>query len=99
MSILSGFLKYKKYLKTADNTYKLQSEWTSTDTVHYADGTTATEHIGNIKGITTLTSISDNGYAADMKTVAALINANTTSLGGVQFQVVNGKLQFRYEED
>ena len=37
MSILSGFLKTKKYRKTNDG-YKLQSEWTSASTVEMSDG-------------------------------------------------------------
>ena len=37
MSILSGFFKTKKYRKT-DNGYKLQSEWTSSNTVEMDDG-------------------------------------------------------------
>ncbi len=39
MSILSGFFKTKKYRKT-DGGYKLQSEWTSSETVEMNDGTT-----------------------------------------------------------
>jgi len=39
MSILSGFLKTKKYRKTSSG-YKLQSEWTNSETVEMPDGST-----------------------------------------------------------
>ena len=48
MSILNGFLRYKKYRKT-DNGYILQSEWTSADSVEFADGTTLEEERAELK--------------------------------------------------
>lgn len=39
MSILTGFLKYKKYKKTSSNTYKKVSEWTDYSTVETNNGT------------------------------------------------------------
>lgn len=39
MAILSGFFKTKKYRKTSDG-YKLQSEWTNSETVEMSDGST-----------------------------------------------------------
>lgn len=42
MGILSGFFKTKKYRKIDDG-YRLQSEWTSSDTVEMNDGTTLSE--------------------------------------------------------
>lgn len=39
MSILSGFFKTKKYRKTSSG-YKLQSEWTNSETVEMPDGST-----------------------------------------------------------
>lgn len=42
MSILSGFFKTKKYRLT-DSGYKLQSEWTSSETVEMNDGSTVEE--------------------------------------------------------
>ena len=60
MSILSGFFKTKKYRKTDDG-YKLQSEWTSSETVEMGDGNTVEENLGAIQGITSsLASTSDN---------------------------------------
>lgn len=74
MSILSGFFKTKKYRKTADG-YKLESNWTSGNTVELDDGNTVQNNLGAIKGITTSTSVTETGYAADATTVAALNNS------------------------
>ena len=63
MSILSGFFKTKKLRRMADGNYKLQSEWTSSETVEMADGNTAEENLGSIKGITSSLASIDSGYA------------------------------------
>ena len=42
MSILSGFERVKKYVKTSDG-HKLLSHWTSSDTVEMSDGKSLTE--------------------------------------------------------
>lgn len=44
MSIKEGFLKAKKYKKTSDDQYQLQSQWTSSNTVEMDDGTTLEEN-------------------------------------------------------
>lgn len=64
MSILSGFLKTKKRRLTEDG-YKLQSNWTSSQTVVMGDGTddtnTLEKNLGAIQGISSsLTSDSEN---------------------------------------
>ena len=46
MGILSGFIKTKRYRKT-DSGYKIQSEWTHSDTVEMSDGTTLTEKMAS----------------------------------------------------
>ena len=89
MSILSGFFKTKRYRKTTDG-YKLESNWTSGNTVELDDGNTVQNNLGAIKGITTSTSVAEEGYAADATTVAALNNSLgiykelsvTTDVGG-----------------
>ena len=78
MSILSGFFKTKRYRKTTDG-YKLESNWTSGNTVELDDGNTVQNNLGAIKGITTSTSVTEEGYAADATTVAAL-NNNLTNI-------------------
>lgn len=60
----------------------------------FADGTNAETKLGAIKGITSDLTVTGTGYAADMQVVKELNN----NLGGVQFQISNGKLQYRYEE-
>lgn len=62
MSILSGFFKTKKYRKT-DSGYKLQSEWTSSETVEMSDGNTLETNLGSIKGITSSLASPSNNYA------------------------------------
>lgn len=62
MSILSGFFKTKKYRKTSDG-YKLQSLWTSSQTVEMNDGNTAETNLGAIKGITSSLASTSSNYA------------------------------------
>lgn len=71
MSILSGYKKVKNYIETGSGK-KLLSRWTSSNTVEFNDGKTAQTKVGAIKGITTSTSATETGYAADATTVAAL---------------------------
>lgn len=60
MSILSGYGKFKRYVLT-DNGYKLCSQWTSSNTVHFDDGKTAQTKVGAINGITdSLTATNSN---------------------------------------
>lgn len=60
MSVLSGYGKYKRYVLTSTG-YKLCSQWTSSNTVHFDDGKTAQTKLGAISGITdSLTATSSN---------------------------------------
>lgn len=60
MSILSGYGKFKRYVLT-DSGYKLCSQWTSSNTVHFDDGNTAQSKVGAINGITdSLTATNSN---------------------------------------
>lgn len=60
MSILSGYGKFKRYVLT-DSGYKLCSQWTSSNTVHFDDDKTAQTKLGAIDGITdSLTATSSN---------------------------------------
>ncbi len=47
MSILSGYKRCKKYLRTGEG-YKLCSEWTNADSVEMADGTTLQESMDTV---------------------------------------------------
>ena len=62
MSILSGFFKTKKYRKTP-NGYKLQSLWTSSETVEMGDGNTVETNLGAIQGITSSLATENDNYA------------------------------------
>ena len=75
MSILSGFFKTKRYRKTTDG-YKLESNWTSGNTVELDDGNTVQNNLGAIKGITTSMSVKEEGYAADL----AIVNPTQRTL-------------------
>ena len=60
MSILSGYGKFKRYVLTSTG-YRLCSQWTSSNTVHFDDGKTAQTKLGAISGITdSLTATSSN---------------------------------------
>lgn len=84
MSILSGYKRFKDYLKT-DTGYILTSRRTTSDAVVMGDGTddenTVEKNLGAIKGITTSTSVTETGYAADASVVSSL----SVSLGGLTF--------------
>ena len=47
MGILSGFKKFKRYIRTGDN-YILDSEWTHAETVEMSDGSTLDDTIESI---------------------------------------------------
>lgn len=49
MGILSGFIKTKRYRKLENGEYQIQSEWTSSDTVEFNDGTTLTDKISAVE--------------------------------------------------
>lgn len=86
MSILSGFLKTKKYRKKDDGNYQLQSEWTSSETVEMADGNTLETNLGSIKGITSSLSSTSSNYALSASAGKSLqdnintLNTNLTNL-------------------
>lgn len=64
MSILSGFKKYKDYIKTSSG-YQLASRWTSSDTVEMKNGKTLTNNID--------TTLKVSGAFADAKAVGDAI--------------------------
>ncbi len=76
MSILSGYKRFKKYLRTADG-YRLCSEWTKSDSVEMADGKTLQE------------TVSDIGEAVEnvQGEVKSVQDDLHTSLGGITFGV------------
>lgn len=75
-SIINNVL-HRDYKVLADNTigafiWNRLSFWTHASDVQFEDGETAQDKVGSIHGITTSTSISTPGYAADATVVNAL---------------------------
>lgn len=70
MSILSGFLKTRKYRKTVSG-FKKQSEWTSSQTVVMGDGSDDTDTLenrfGKIKGATSSLASTSTEYVLTAK--------------------------------
>ncbi len=90
MSILSGFKRFKRYTKTSEG-YIPSYEKTIASAVCFGDGTddtnTVEAKLGAIKGITTSTSVTETGYAAD----ATVINQLNSNLQDCFQSVSNGK--------
>ena len=64
--------KFYRIWSAADKLWHRISFWTHANDVEFNDGKTAQTKVGAIKGITTSTSATETGYAADATTVAAL---------------------------
>lgn len=87
MSILSGYKKFKKYIKTSSG-FQLQSLWTSANTVEADDKRTIQTKVGAINGI----SSSETANSAEIAASTALtnkmngtINNLSRDLGGLSF--------------
>lgn len=78
MSVVLGFFKQKKYLKTSTG-YKLRSLWTSSDTVEFTDGKTAQTKVGGIDGMSStdsqILSTTNNKFVAGAVAVKNLYNS------------------------
>lgn len=90
MSILSGFFKTKKFRKTSDG-YKLESLWTSSQTVEMNDGNTAETNLGAIKGITSSLASTSSNYALSASAGKSLqdqvstLNTNLNAMHALSF--------------
>lgn len=88
MSVLSGYGKYKRYVLTSTG-YKLCSQWTSSNTVHFDDNKTAQTKLGAINGITdSLTATSSNVAlsAKAGKNLQDQVTTLNTGLGNIIFE-------------
>ena len=89
---MSENIKTRKYYRVHNGT-----DWdrmhfvTDANSVDANDGDTMETKVGAIKGITTSTNVTEEGYAADATTVAAL----NDSLGGLEFTIVDGQPQWK----
>ena len=61
-----------------EGVWKKYALWTTGSQVECADGYTVEDKIGDIKGITTSTNVTETGYAADASMVNTMINASET---------------------
>ena len=96
MSILSGFFKTKKYRKTP-NGYKLQSLWTSSETVEMGDGNTVETNLGAIQGITSSLATENDNYALSAtagKNLQDQITTVNTDLANHNFADVSVTVEF-----
>lgn len=102
MSILSGFKKFKDYIKT-NNGYQLMSRWTKSDAVIMGDGTddtnTLEKNLGAINGISSsLTSNSNNiafscaGAKNLAKSVGTYLGTMTISSGSTNYVISNASI-------
>ena len=91
MSVLDGYNKYKRYIKTNDG-YKLCSQWTSSNTVQMDDGNTLQTNLGAINGITDSLTATSSNIAASAAAVKALNDSlldKTYPVGSIYMSVNN----------
>lgn len=83
---------FRRCTDAANKVWQRISFWHKASDCEFDDGSTAQTKVGAIKGITTSTSVTETGYAADMTTVKGLqtqideLNSNLKSLKIVQFE-------------
>lgn len=84
MSILSGYKKFKKYIKTSSG-FQLQSLWSNANTVEADDGKNMQTKVGAINGITSSTTANSTDIAASANLVNTRCNELSNNLGGLSF--------------
>lgn len=84
MSILSGYKKFKKYIKTSSG-FQLQSLWSNANTVEADDGKNMQTKVGAINGITSSTTANSTDIAASANLVNTRCNELSNILGGLSF--------------
>lgn len=95
MSILSGYKKFKKYIKTSSG-FQLQSLWSNANTVEADDGKNMQTKVGAINGITSSTTANSTDIAASANLVNTRCNELSNNLGGLSFgQDADGNWGFR----
>lgn len=95
MSILSGYKKFKKYIKTSSG-FQLQSLWSNANTVEADDGKNMQTKVGAINGITSSTTANSTDIAASANLVNTRCNELSNNLGGLSFgQNADGNWGFK----
>ena len=88
MSILSGYKKFKKYIKTSSG-FQLQSLWSNANTVEADDGKNMETKVGAINGITSSTTANSTDIAASANLVNTRCNELSNNLGAVPEFVID----------
>lgn len=96
---------FRRCTDAANKVWQRISFWHKASDCEFDDGSTAQTKVGAIKGITTSTSVTETGYAADMTTVKGLqtqIDELNSNLGNVNvpngmYLAVTGGLSFTLE--
>lgn len=96
---------FRRCTDAANKVWQRISFWHKASDCEFDDGQTAQTKVGAIKGITTSTSVTETGYAADMTTVKNLqtqIDELNSNLGNVNvpngmYLAVTGGLSFTLE--
>lgn len=83
--------KYRVLTDAENDAYDRVSFWTKAEDVETADGSNIEEKLGAIKGITSSTSVTETGYAADASTVSNLAN-EVQAMDGRISTIVDQKL-------
>lgn len=91
MSILSGFEKVKRYIKTTDG-YKKLSQWTSSQTVELADGSTLQEKVQNWDDAYSSIHSHENKDVLD-GTTATYTSEQDTAISTLKNSLINGSGQ------
>jgi hypothetical protein len=86
MSIENGHLRYKRHIKQEDGTYKLVSQWTSSDTVHMEDGTTLESKVTDIlEQVEEKAPLNSPELTGTPKAPTAANGTNTTQIATTEF--------------
>ena len=84
---------FRRCTDAANKVWQRISFWHKASDCEFDDGTTAQTKVGAIKGITTSTSVTETGYAADMTTVKGLQTQidelKNSNLGGKSLKIVH----------
>ena len=98
MSVASGYLKYKRYIKQSDGTYKLVSHWTSSNTVEMNDGNTLETNLGAVKGVTSSLASTSTGVALSASAGKSLQDQITEIESNLNDgKLIEGKLHLYYD--
>ena len=81
---------FRRCTDAANKVWQRISFWHKASDCEFDDGSTAQTKVGAIKGITTSTSVTETGYAADMTTVKGLqtqIDELNSNLGNLVYKI------------